>query len=355
MSKYYVNPNIKDLYRVKFHDERKPFLRLDMNENPEGIPEEIFREIMEKVTPSFLATYPEKDKLLELLAVHNEIKKEQISLTAGSDEAMRLIFQCFGQEGKTLLSVTPSFEMYSVYANMFGMNHATVEYSDSFSVSVNDICKQINQDTGIVVLLNPNSPIGTIYSGEDLCKVLDLARASGAIVVIDEAYYYFNEKTFMPLIDRYDNVLVLRTFSKLFSLAGLRIGYVSGNEQLIDYVEKAQSTFNVNNVAILFATELIQREDLICKLIDVEKEGHEWLLRQLQGEGYKALSLKGNYILFYPNYPSNEIVEAMKQRGVLVRDYGKGILQGWIRISTGSIDCMKKFWETYQGVINEME
>ena len=149
----------------------------------------------------------------------------------------------------------------------------------------------------------------------------------------------------MPLINEYDNLLVLRTFSKLFSCAGLRIGYVSGNKQLIHYIENAESTFNVSNVAILFAEELIKRQDMIEKLQEIEKTGREYLTSKLSELGYKVISKEGNYVLFMPNKPSTDIVSAAKEHEILIRDYSKGILKGWVRVSTGSIECMQRFVE----------
>lgn len=344
---YYVNENIKDLYRVKFHDERGKILRLDMNENPGGLPKEVFDRVIEKLTPEYLATYPEKDKLMEAIAHHNRIDYKNVSVTAGSDEAMRLIFQCFGEGGKNLVTVTPTFEMYDVYAKMFGMNHVMVEYREDLTVNVEDILSAMDEQTGIVILLNPNSPIGAVYQKEEVCAVIEKAQRLGAVVVIDEAYHYFYAPTFLPLIKQYDNLLVLRTFSKLFSMAGLRIGYVAGNEGLIEYIEKAESTFNVNNVAILFALEVIQDEQLIEELIQLEKEGREWLTSRLKQAGYTYCSQEGNYVLVYPKKPSGEVVSALKEHGIWIRDYSRGILRGWIRISTGAEEYMKKFWEAF--------
>ncbi len=342
---YYVNENIKDLYRVKFHDERGGVLRLDMNENPEGLPREFHDAVAAKITPEYLAKYPEKDRLMELLAGHNGLACENISVTAGSDEAMRLIFQCFGEPGKKLLTVTPTFEMYDVYAKMFGMRHETVEYREDFTVSPEDILQSIDRETGIVILLNPNSPIGSAYEEGDVRAVIQRAASVGAIVVVDEAYHYFYQPTFLPLVKEYDNLLALRTFSKLFSMAGLRIGYVSGEKKLIEYIEKAESTFNVNTVAILFACEAIQNKALIERLIGVEREGRQWLTKRLGEAGYRTLSLEGNYVLFRPAGESSEVVEELKRKGVWVRDYGRGILKGWIRVSTGAREYMERFWE----------
>lgn len=347
---YYVNDNIKDLYRVKFHDERTGVLRLDMNENPEGLPVEIVDAVLSKITPEYIATYPEKDRLMELLAEQNGLMYQNVSVTAGSDEAMRLIFHCFGQQGKKLLTVVPTFEMYGVYANMFGMEHEVVEYKKDFTINAEDILQAIDSDTGIVILLNPNSPIGYTYSKKDVRKVLERAKEAGAIVVIDEAYHYFYASTFIPLVKEYDNLLVLRTFSKLFSMAGLRIGYVSGNAELIGYIENAESTFNVNNIAILFAQEVIRKRQLIDHLIEVEYTGRMWIVEKLKNAGYKTMALEGNYVLFLPKKDSRIIVEELKKKDIWVRDYRNGILKGWIRVSTGSIACMQKFWNAFNKI-----
>lgn len=344
---YYVNEDVKNLYRVKFHDERENVLRLDMNENPEGLPKAVFDKIMSGITAGYVAMYPEKDRLTRLLAEHNGVERNEISVTAGSDEAMRLIFQCFGERGKKLVTVTPTFEMYGVYAGMFGMRHEMVEYKSDFSIDIDSILNAIDKDTGIVILLNPNSPIGYTYKEDEVREVIQRAKEVGAIVVVDEAYHYFYAPTFMPLVKEYDNVLVLRTFSKVFSMAGLRIGYVTGNSELIDYIEKAESTFNVNTVAIRFAEEVIGDQELLESLIEKEREGRLWLTKQLQNAGYRTVSMEGNYVLFVPKRDSKEVVEALKEQGVWARDYGRGILKGWIRVSTASLVCMERFWEAF--------
>lgn len=350
---YYVNENIRDLYRVKYHDERAGVLRLDMNENPEGLPREFFDAVVSRITPEYIATYPEKDRLASLLAEHDGTMCDNISITAGSDEAMRLIFQCFGEQGKKLLTVTPTFEMYDVYAKMFGMKHETVEYREDFSIDTADILQSVDGETGIVILLNPNSPVGSTYDEESVRRVVERAASVGAIVVVDEAYHYFYEPTFMPLIKGYDNLLILRTFSKLFSMAGLRIGYVSGNAGLIGFIEKAESTFNVNNVAILFAEEVIRDRELAAGLIETEREGRLWLTARLRDAGYRTLAMEGNYVLFIPKKDSGTVVEELKEKNVWVRDYSRGILKGWIRVSTGAKRCMERFWEALSQVEGE--
>lgn len=344
---YYVNNDIKDLYRVKFHDERAGVLRLDMNENPQGLPAEFVEEVKKKITPELLAAYPEKDRLVALLAEHNAVAPACLSVTCGSDEAVRLLFQCFGEPGKQLVTVTPTFEMYDVYSKMFGMEHVTAAYDEDFYVSALSVESMIGPDTGIVILLNPNSPIGTAYSEEEARAIIEKARENDALVVVDEAYHYFYESTFMPLIKEYDNLVVLRTFSKLCSVAGLRIGYAAGSAPLIRYIENAESTFNVNAVALAFAEEIIKRPDMMEEMRKIEREGHDWLAEKLKSAGYRVFSRNGNYLLFQTKRPSGDVVSELKKKGVWVRDYSRGVLAGWTRVSTGSRKCMEMFWNAF--------
>lgn len=349
----YVNPDIENLYRVKCTDDRSKVLRLDMNENPIGLPAEFVNHVKEKITPELLASYPMKEHLIDLIAEHNGIEHDNITLTAGSEEAMRLIFQCFGRRQSDLITVFPTFEMYDVYSKMFGMRHKFIDYSDEFNVDADRIMDEIDEDTGMIILLNPNSPIGTVFEKHDFERILDKALSYNALVVIDEAYHYFYKNTEMELIKKYNNVIVLRTFSKLCSIAGLRIGYASGSKQLIKYIENAESTFNVSTVSILFATEILQNPQLMKELENIEKKGHEWLAGTLKQMGYKVFSGEGNYVLFYPKMPSGQLVEELKKRNIWVRDYSKGVLNGWVRISTGDVDSMKRAVSAIQEVDKE--
>lgn len=346
----YVNEYIKNLYRVKFHEERDQVLRLDMNESPEGLPADFVEEVKRKITPEFLATYPQKNRLVRQVSTHCGLQEDQITITSGSDEAMRLAFQCFGELGKKVVTVTPTFEMYGVYAAMFGMEHVKVEYDTDFTIPVGRLLEAIDESTGIVVLLNPNSPIGTTYTDEEAHEIMKKAGSVGALVLIDEAYHYYYAHTYIPLIAQYENVIVLRTFSKVFSIAGLRVGYAAGNAQLIDYLERSQATFNVSNVGLLFAEEILKRTDVMETQRVAEVEGRKWLVRQLEDAGYRVLSLEGNFILFKSRGNARDVVAALKQQDVWIRDYGSGILEGYLRVSTGRIDCMRRFWDAFKAV-----
>ncbi|HWT73639.1 MAG TPA: histidinol-phosphate transaminase [Mobilitalea sp.] len=345
---YYIDENIKNTYRVKCKGARINYLRLDTNENPEGLPREFFDEVMNKVTPELLSMYPEKDNLIHLLSEQNQIEEECISLTNGSDEAIRLVFETFCKPGKKIVSVTPTFEMYHVYSNMFGMIHEEVPYDDNLEISAEKIIDLIDANTNLVVLLNPNSPIGTAYSESEIRAIIEKADRMDAIVIIDEAYHYFYEKTFMHLIKEFNNILIARTFSKLCSLAGLRIGYVVGSKDLIHYIENTQSTYNVNSIGLLFAEEILKRPDIMKDLQDKERRGRDYLIGELNKSEYQYNYQNGNYILIKCNLPSTEVAASLKNKNILIKTYARGLLKDWIRVTTGSKEVMEQFWNEFK-------
>lgn len=340
---YYINDNIKRLERIKSKEDRSSYLRLDMNENPKGLPEDFVKYVLSQINSEFISMYPQKDGLIQLLAEENNINTENISITNGSDEAIRLILETFGENNKNIITVSPSFEMYDVYSKMFGINNIKIPYNESLNIDVDTIVNSIDNNTRVVVVLNPNSPIGNAFSENDMIEIVNKAQKCNSIVVIDEAYYGFCENTFEKFVKKYDNVLCLRTFSKLYSIAGLRIGYIIGAKELIQYIENAEATYNVNSVAILFAEEILKNKELKNKLIESEKIGHEYVVEQLKKNNYQVYSLSGNYVLFKSKLSPYKVATRLKEKGILVKTYSRGILEKYIRITTGDIEIMEKF------------
>ena len=174
-----------------------------MNENPEGLPKDFIEMVKKEITPEFLATYPEQGRFLKKYANYTKMPLENIMATNGSDMAIRYIFETFGELGKDVVTVSPSFEMYRVHCSILGYNCVQIEYDDNFTLSVDKIVAAINDRTRIVVLVNPNNPVGNTYSENEIEVIVNRANESGAIVIIDEAYHYFYSKTSLDLIKKY--------------------------------------------------------------------------------------------------------------------------------------------------------
>lgn len=341
---YYVDENIKNTERIFPMQGRYEFHRFDMNENPEGLPEAFVASVIKEITPEFLSIYPEPDRFTNKYAAFIGAKYENILTTNGSDMAIRYLFETFGEKGKEVLTVSPSFEMYGVNCSILGYKHVTVGYESDFTIQIEKVIAAITNDTRIVVLLNPNNPIGNVYTDLELQQVIKKTKEVGAVLIIDEAYHYFHPDTFLNYALEEEHVILLRTFSKLFSLAACRLGIIISNPKIIHYVKNARLTFDVNAIALLFAERILDHPELVDELIRVEKEGKQYALEELRKREYKCLDCRGNFIFIWPRHNAKEVSDRlMSQKKILVHPYKSEMLKEVIRVSVGSPKSMKLF------------
>lgn len=347
----HVNSHIQQMVRVFPPQGRYGKLRYDMNENPDGLPRDFVDAVLKEITPEFLSIYPEPDRFLRKYAKFVGVEFENLVCTNGSDQAIRYIFEIFGEGGKEVVTVAPSFEMYRVNCMLLGYKHVPVQYEPDLSIKAEKIVGAINENTRIVVLLNPNNPVGNVYSDEEFIAVQKRAEEVGALVIVDEAYHYFYAKTFLPQALKMPNVVVLRTFSKLMSLAACRLGVVIGNAELIHYVRNLRLTFDVNAIALLFAERLIDRPEIVKDLIAMQQEGKDWLLRELNNRNYWCRDCSGNFIFIKTKNEAHWVSEKLEnEHNVLVHPYGNPLLKEFIRVSTGSRAAMQKFLTAFIAV-----
>lgn len=345
---YYVNEDIKNTERVFPEQNRYGYLRYDMNENPEGLPKEFVDSVVKEITPEFLAVYPEPDCFTNKYAKYIGMKFENILATNGSDQAIRYLLETFGEKGKEVVTVAPSFEMYWVNCNILGLKHVPVAYNNDLTINIETIINAISNDTRIVVLLNPNNPVGNVYNDDEVTKVIERAKEVGAIVIIDEAYHYFYNQTFLPKVKEYDNVVILRTFSKLFSIAACRLGVMIANENLINYVKKCKLTFDVNAIALLFGERIIDNPQIEKLLIQIEKEGKQYFIDSLTKKGYYVKDCKGNFAFVRPKHDAHELAKILEEKHkILVKTFGNPLLQDYLRVSIGSCESMELFLKAF--------
>ena len=341
---YFVNEHIRDTERIYPMQGRRNYLRYDMNENPEGLPDDFVEIVKKEINSEFLAVYPEQGSFIRKYAAYINKLPHNVMVANGSDMAIRYILETFGEVGKEVLTVSPSFEMYRIHCSILGYNCVQVEYNSDFSISLDKILSNINDNTRVVVLVNPNNPIGNVYDDKEIEAIVNKARHVGAVVIIDEAYYYFYDKSSIENIEKYDNVIVLRTFSKLFSLAACRLGVIISSEEMITNIKKSALSFDVNAIALLFGERLLENPDIEKNLIEAEREGKKYILSELKKHGYTYRTGCGNFIFIKPQKHVEIITEELKQEhNVLVKSFSCELLRPYIRVTTGSINAMKKF------------
>ena len=339
---YYVDPVIKDFMRTRQPEGRGSFVRLDQNENPDGVPSWLFDEAMKKITPEFLSLYPEDSVLTEKYAYKFGLKPENVTLTDGSVVAMGYVIKVFGEAGKNLICATPTFGMYKVYADMQGMNTVFVHYNDDFTFDINKMLDAIDENAGLVSLVNPNMPIGNAYTEDEIRSIIIKAKENNAQVIIDEAYYYFYDKSALEFVSEFDNVIILRTFSKMLSITALRLGVIISNKDNIQYINNYKPHYTINSVALAFGETIIDNHDrVVSELSEKFMQGKKYLLNALREAGYRYLPTDGCFICVYPKVKTaEEITAELKEKGILIF-CGKGDSAGFLRITIWDKKYMK--------------
>lgn len=344
---YYKNPDIENLYRIFDQNERKDYLRLDLNENPGGLPEEFIKGVLEGVTPRLVAQYPETRHFTEVLARHLGTDAGHLCLVNGSAEGIRYIIQAFTGEGGRIVGVAPSYFMFQVYAEMYGRNFVKVPYNADLSMDVGNILAEMTEDTQLLILLNPNNPMGNVYTDGEFERLMAAARERRITVLVDEAYHYFYPKTFIRHALEGEHVFVTRTFSKLFSMAGCRLGYVAGWPEGVEMVQKLCTPHNTNAFALRFAEAVLETPGMLEKLVGDFTGGRQYLVSWLDAHGYAHKGEAGNFLFIRPRTDAQAVVDLMKaEKKILIKSYpGVGDFGDCLRVSIGERKFMEKFTE----------
>lgn len=342
---YYLNPSIEKLYRIFDQNERKDYLRLDLNENPGGLPKDLIKRALDGITPQFVSQYPETLHFSEILAKHLNTDISNICLVNGSAEGIRYIIQAFTSENGRIVGVVPSYFMFQVYSEMYNRDLVNVPYNDDLSMDINRIIKELTDETQLLILLNPNNPMGNAYSDEEFSLLMKETQKKQITVLIDEAYHYFYPKTFINYALKNEHVFVTRTFSKLFSMAGCRLGYVAGWSNGIKMVQKLCTPHNTNAFAMRIAEFVLETPGVLDKLITDFQDGRRYLVKWLDDHGYKHKGEAGNFIFIKPKTDADKIVSRMKSdKKILIKSYsGVGKFGDCLRVSIGETMYMKQF------------
>ena len=350
---YYLNNRIKDLNRIFDQNERKDYLRLDLNENPGGLPQEFIDKVLVGITPQFLAQYPETLHFSEVLAKNLGTDISHLCLVNGSAEGIRYIIQAFTSDEGRIVGVVPSYFMFQVYSEMYGRNFVKVPYNDDLTMDVNNIINEMTEDTQLLILLNPNNPMGNIYSDEEFEKIVTVAHKKQITILIDEAYHYFYPKTFIKYALEDEHIFVTRTFSKLFSLAGCRLGYVVGWAEGVKMVQKLCTPHNTNAFAMRFAEAVLETPGMLDSLIKHFEEGRTYLIDVLDRNGYQHKGEAGNFIFIKPKTEAHTIVERMKsEKKILIKTYPNvGEFGDCLRVSIGE----KKYMEQFMSALMDLD
>ncbi len=309
-------------------------IRLDKNESPFDLPPGLKDEIFQELKDIPLNRYPPlgSSDLRKKIADHVGYPESNVVLGSGSDSLLPLIFGLFDSDQVVVSS--PAFSMYSFYAKRRGLEVLDVPLDDDFEIR--NMVEKI-QKPSIVCICSPNSPTGNLQPRD---KIIDILETEN-LVVLDEAYVDFSERSNLDLVDEYDNLIVLRTLSKAFGLAGARVGYAVGPPKIISHLNRMKSPFKINILSLRTAEKVLENEELIKKNIDKIVKERERIIGEFEEYAYPS---ETNFVLL-----DLDAYEYLRKRGILVRKM-EGRLEGKIRVTVGKkeendqlVSSLKKF------------
>ena len=328
--------------------ERDGFIGLDRNERLSPLPEAFLQRIRDAVTSDLLTKYPATDRLYEKLGSHLGLDRSQILLAPGSDGVFRAVFDVYGAPGGTVVAIDPSYAMYEVYAGIAGMDFVKVTVGSDLTVNVDELLEAIDEKVQLVCVANPNQPTGAEMAEADLKAVVDRAGEVGALVTVDEAYHPFSRYSALPWLADAEHLVVTRTFSKAWGLAGLRVGLAAGAPEVLGNLGKVRSAYDVNGMAARTLELALDDPQIAADYVAEVEEGRVVLVERSRALGLRPFNTTTNFVPIglEDRAQPTAVVAKLRERGIIVKGpFSHPALAGCIRITLGSAELMSQFAE----------
>ena len=335
----WIRPQIRKLSAYHVADS-SGLIKLDAMENPYHWPQDKIDQWLELLRSAELNRYPDpqaeslKDRLREVMDVP---PASSMLLGNGSDEIIQMIVMAMSGEGRSVLSVNPGFVMYRMIADFCGMDYIGVPLREDFSLDAEAVLAAIEQhQPAVVFLAYPNNPSGNLFDRTDMQRII---AAAPGVVVVDEAYHAFAEDSFMPLLDDYENLLLMRTLSKM-GLAGLRLGLLAGMPEWLEEFDKVRLPYNINILTQLSAEFALQHAAMLDVQTQQIKQDRAELYARMQAlDALTVFPSQANFILFrVPGGKAAGVFEGLKAAGVLIKNMDRAgpLLRDCLRVTVGT-------------------
>ena len=328
---------------------------LASNENPHDLPGEVIEKIAERLRWVGFNRYPDPlaNELRDLIASANGLERENVLVGNGGDELIMDLLLAWGGPGRTLMDMPPTFSMYGIDAAVTGTRVLDVPRLGDFSVDADTVLeKLVPGDVDIVVVSHPNNPTGGLTPETVL---IDILNATDALVLVDEAYFEFSRHTMRPHMERHPNLVILRTFSKAFSLAGLRIGYLLGHEDVIRELTKVRQPYSVDRFSQMVAAMVFRERAAFEAGIRDSIRNRDVLLHGLSSmEGVEVFPTEANYVMFRVEHGSALWRDLLHGHSVLIRDFSRTPgLSDCLRVTVGTEEENRKFLTAVETILAE--
>jgi histidinol-phosphate aminotransferase len=318
-------------------DGRLGKIRLDFNENTGGCSKAVVRALA-KLTPEQIAMYPEYENTSAHLAKYFGVHREEMLLTNGGDDALRVFFDAFVDSGSSVLICEPTFPMYRYYAEIHGARMDVLRYDEKMQFPLGEAIAALRRKPRVMFIANPNNPTGTLLGRAEIKRIL--AAAPQTAIVIDEAYVDFSGVTVVPWIRKYPQLFVTRTFSKAAGLASMRLGAAIACKDSLRFLRAAIPPFPVNLAALVAAKAAIGDQGSIRAWVASVKQLRLWFAGELSKLGVKTFPSAANFLLVDFGSHGPDLFCTLRNKNILVRERSKDIGPGIARITIGTKEEM---------------
>ena len=326
---------VDDVFRMPpSSNSRIGNIRLDKNERADPHLNFFLNKLKKNISSDLISAYPEFAKIYKKLSKKLKISSENLVFTAGSDQAIKNTFELFYERNKNVITIDPTFAMVDIYCKIFKTKQIKIGYNKNLKLRIDDIIKSINKKTCLVILANPNSPTGTLIKKNDLIKIIKKAQKFNAKVLLDEAYYEFSNYNFLSKIKIYKNLIIIRTFSKIFGFAGLRSGYVVSNKNIIKKYFSIKPMYEINSIAVK-ALEIVLENPNFTKIYLKEmREGEKYARLFCKKNNFEFIKCYANFFHISFKYDPKKIQKYLIKKNILVKG-GPGVdsFEKYLRIS----------------------
>lgn len=327
-------------------------LRLDFNENTIACSPKV-KEVLSRISAGELTRYPERAPVERIVAEHLGVAPEQLVLTNGVDEAIHVLFETFLDNGDELLLPVPTYTMYEVYSSATDAKVIAVQAGADLQFPFDRLSAAITQRTKVVAIANPNSPSGSVASRAQIVEIAQ--RAPGAVVLVDEAYFHFYGETVLDVVGKVPNLVVARTFSKAYGLAGLRLGVLVGPLEMMQWIRRVLSPYSVNSLALACLPPALQDKAYLDWYVGEVLAARTEFEAALDRAGVRHWPSRANFVLVEIGAQHREFVRLMSAGGVLVRDRsGDPGCDGCVRVTIGTREQMRQAVEVLDRAMEEL-
>lgn len=315
-----------------YYNPKVKAVRMDTSTNVLG-PNTVLGEVLRECAAMDLNQYPApySDGLRQALAETSGLEADNFVVGNGSDEVLDIIFKTYMRPGETVVAPYPSYSLHGFFVKINAGRFVTADLRPGFRLDADALLKARGK---IIILCTPNNPTANTFDPREVERVV---REHDGPVIVDEAYGEFADHSFLPRVDDYENLIVTRTFSKAYGLAGLRIGYMASNLKMADRLQRVKIPYSLNRVSERAAVAALRNREYVDATVELVRRERDKLSRGLAELGLSPYPSQSNFVLFKCPVPSAQLVERLAARGVLIRDFGKlRLLEDCARTTVGT-------------------